>query len=139
MDIFPTFAALAGIALPTDRILDGVDLWPALTGEGQPRQGFHYFRGAVLEAIRQGPWKLHLQKGLLFQLEDDPGEANDLAAAQPDVVAGLRKLAEAMESDLGTTSFGPGCRSLGRHPVPEPLMSNDGTIRAEARPESPVP
>ena len=34
LDLLPTFAALSGAALPTDRVLDGFDLTPALTGTG---------------------------------------------------------------------------------------------------------
>jgi arylsulfatase A-like enzyme len=135
MDVLPTFARLAKAKLPTDRVLDGVDLWPALIGEGQPRQAFHYFRGAQLQAVRLGAWKLHLEKGELYQLEDDIGEATDQAAAQPAVVEQLRALAAAMADDLGVDEFGPGCRPLGRYPNPQPLISSDGTIRAGFEPK----
>jgi hypothetical protein len=33
IDLFPTFLGLAGLALPADRVIDGVDLWPVLAGE----------------------------------------------------------------------------------------------------------
>jgi len=32
MDLLPTFANLAGAEIPTDRVIDGRDIWPVLTG-----------------------------------------------------------------------------------------------------------
>jgi arylsulfatase A len=129
LDLLPTFANLAGAAVPSDRKIDGVDLWPALIGDARPRSEFHYYRGPTLQAVRSERWKLHLQSGQLHDLETDPGEAVDLASAHPDHVTRLRALAAAMESDVGTTSFGPGCRPLGRVADPEPLLRHDGSIR----------
>ena len=125
MDLLPTFAALAGAPLPEGRVLDGVDLTPALIGDGAPREVFHYFRGAKLEAIRRNQWKLHLAKGELYDLNADLGEATNLAATQPGVVEELRALAAAVEPDLGTTEFGPGCRPLGRISQATPLLEQD--------------
>jgi arylsulfatase A len=134
MDVLPTFAALAGAKLPADRKLDGVDVWPALAGNpaSPPRNTFHYFRGLTLEAVRSGPWKLHLASGELYQLADDLGESRNLAAAQPEQVKRLRAIAEAMRGDLGLEGTGPGCRPLGRVEKPQPLIALDGTVRADA-------
>ncbi|MBU6300512.1 MAG: sulfatase [Verrucomicrobia bacterium] len=135
LDWLPTLARLAGAELPPGRVLDGVDLWPALTGGGRPREVFHYFRGAVLEAVREGRWKLHLGPGALYDLEADPGEARDLASNRPAEVERLRVLAGKMEGGLGTTGFGPECRPLGRHPQPRPLLAPDGSIRPGFEPK----
>jgi arylsulfatase A-like enzyme len=134
MDVLPTFAALAGAKLPADRKLDGVDVWPVLAGDPArpPRDTFHYFRGQMLEAVRFGPWKLHLASGELYQLADDIGEKNNVAAAQPEQVKRLRAIAEAMRGDLGLEGVGPGCRPLGRVANPQPLIALDGTVRADA-------
>lgn len=134
MDVLPTFARLAGAAVPNDRKIDGVDLWPVLAGNPAqpPRDTFHYFRGHVLDAVRSGPWKLHLAKGELYQLNDDIGEARDVAAAHPDQVKRLRAIADAMRDDLGVDGIGPGCRPLGRVEHPAPLIALDGTVRADA-------
>ena len=94
MDILPTFVRLAGARLPTDRKLDGVDQWPVLAGESSPpppRDTFHYFRGLQLEAIRHGPWKLHLTKGELYNLGNDIGEATNIASAHADIVERLSR------------------------------------------------
>jgi arylsulfatase A len=33
MDLLPTFANLAGAELPSDRIIDGRDIWPLMSGQ----------------------------------------------------------------------------------------------------------
>lgn len=124
-----------------------MDIWPVLAGNPQtpPRDQFFYFRGLNLEAVRSGPWKLHLsladgvageRKGKArprsFHLGDDLGETKDVAAEEPAVVARLQSLADSMRSDLGTEGIGPGCRPLGRVAQPQPLIGSDGTVRANA-------
>jgi hypothetical protein len=91
---------------------------------------FHYFRGAMLDAVRKGPWKLHLKSGELYQLEEDIGETKDVAGANAGVVAELRAMAAVMNAELGEGVFGPGCRPLGRVKDPVPLIGTDGVIRA---------
>lgn len=135
MDVLPTIAGLVGAEVPSDRVIDGVDVWPAMVGDAEPRDTFHYFRGAVLEAVRQGPWKLHLKAGTLYHLEDDIGEETDVAKANEDVVTKLKAVAEAMDADLGNTDFGQGCRPLGRVKDPLQLINADGTIRPGFEPK----
>jgi arylsulfatase A len=109
-DLLPTFAALAGVPAPADRVLDGGDLTPALKGTGpSPRKTYFYYRGSTLQAVRSGPWKAHFvtrQEGWdqspkpidppwLFNLDTDVAERYDLAAERPEVVTELRKLADA--------------------------------------------
>ena len=87
MDILPTFVKLAGGKLPDDRTIDGRDIGPLLVGAPDarsPHDVFYYYRGLALEAVRSGPWKLHLQRGLLFNLDSDVGESTDVAAANRD-------------------------------------------------------
>ncbi|MES2694622.1 MAG: sulfatase [Verrucomicrobiota bacterium] len=134
MDILPTFAQLAGARVPTDRKLDGVDVSSVLLGTKDakpPRTEFFYFGGFTLQAVRSGPWKLHLASKQLFNLADDIGESKDVAAAQPAVVTRLQALAQTMEGDLGLTGVGPGCRPLGRVSNAKPAIAMDGTVRAE--------
>ncbi len=60
LDVFPTVAALAGAALPGDRVFDGRNLGTDLESaaeDGPPRPLFHYF-GYQLQAVREGRWKL---------------------------------------------------------------------------------
>jgi arylsulfatase A len=139
MDVLPTFARLAGAKVPSDRKIDGVDLWPALAGDTSakpPRDHFFYFRGLELDAVRSGPWKLHLAKDKrapqLYHLGNDIGESKDLAKEQPEEVRRLQEFAATMKDDLGLQGKGPGCRPPGRAENPKPLMSPDGTVRPDA-------
>jgi arylsulfatase A-like enzyme len=134
MDVLPTLAKLAGSRLPVGRKIDGVDVWPVLSGQPAtpPRDTLLYYRGLILEAVRSGPWKLHLARGELYHLGQDIGEATNVAAANPAVVQRLRALAAATEADLGREGVGPGCRPLGRVESPRPLLALDGTVRADA-------
>jgi arylsulfatase A-like enzyme len=133
MDVLPTLARLGGAKLDPTRKIDGVDLWPVLTGQPArpPRDSFLFHRGLELEAVRSGPWKLHLAKGELYNLTTDLGEARDVAAQNPDVVKRLLALAAASDADLGVKGLGPGCRPLGRVAKPQPIIALDGTVRAE--------
>ena len=133
MDLLPTLVKLAGGTAPQDRKIDGGDIWPILSGAANaksPYESFHYFRGLNLQAVRSGPWKLHLAKGELYHLEQDIAESKDVAKENPEIVARLRNIADAMNDDLGTKDLGPGCRALGEVENPKPLINFDGEIRA---------
>jgi len=119
MDLLPTFARLAGAAPPGDRIVDGHDIWPLMSGqEGaeSPYEAFFYYMMPQLQAVRSGKWKLHLPlekkwisyggrtkaaPARLYDVVADPGETKDLAEAHPEVVRRLRGLAERARADLG--------------------------------------
>jgi arylsulfatase A-like enzyme len=156
-DVLPTFAALAGAPLPADRKIDGANIWPILAGEPGAKpahETFYYYRGLRLEAVRHGDWKLQLagfQQGpqgpnarpganaptkspRLFNLKTDIGEANDVAAANPEIVAKLEAIAAAMKDDLGLDGIGPGCRPLGKVEQGAPIIGLDGKIRAGFEP-----
>ncbi len=132
MDWLPTFASLAGAALP-ERAIDGVNISPLLLGQSgaQGHDVFYYYHGFNLQALRAGAWKLHLQKGELYDLESDIGETKNLAKEQPEQVAKLRALAEVMLRDLGDgNADAPGVRSLGRVANPQPMIHSDGHVRS---------
>jgi arylsulfatase A len=132
-DILPTLVKLGGSPLPTGRPLDGRDIWPVLSGPADtksPHESFFFYRGLKLEAIRTGPWKLHLASRELYHLGSDLGEVKNVAPANPDVVQQLQALAESVKDDLGLDGIGPGCRTLGRVASPQPVMAADGTVRA---------
>jgi uncharacterized sulfatase len=119
LDLIATAAALAGATLPRDRVLDAVDLGPALRGSGpSPRQVVFYYWDSELRAVRKGRYKAHfITSGaygegaprtehatpLLFDLSEDPGERFDVAARHPDVVADLIREAEAHTRTLAPT------------------------------------
>ena len=63
MDFYPTLANLAGAALPDDRIIDGKDIGPLLSGQesaSSEHEAFFYYKRNSIEAVRAGRWKLHL-------------------------------------------------------------------------------
>jgi arylsulfatase A-like enzyme len=61
LDLLPTLSKLLEGPDPKAKI-DGVDVGEFLFGkaEGSPRQSFLYYAGDELQAVRRGPWKLHL-------------------------------------------------------------------------------
>ncbi|MFO1484005.1 MAG: sulfatase [Verrucomicrobiaceae bacterium] len=133
MDWLPTFGALAHCKSVGELKLDGKDISPILLGEkgAVGHDVFHYYSGFNLQAVRSGPWKLHLAKTELYNLDSDIGEAKNVAADHADIVAQLQKHAETMKGDLGDkTKDAPGVRALGRVENPLPLISHDGTVRA---------
>jgi arylsulfatase A-like enzyme len=95
-DILPTLAEVAGAKAPAG--LDGLSMTRALRGEQQPTHPFFYWefheRG-FQQAVRMGDWKaVRLKKDApleLYDLPDDPLEAHDLSAGNPDVVAKIQK------------------------------------------------
>ncbi|MGC3972317.1 MAG: sulfatase [Pirellulales bacterium] len=133
MDVLPTLVALAGGAVDKERKLDGLDVSPLLVGAADarsPRQEFCFFHGFKLDAVRQGPWKLHLGDGALYHVNDDPAEKQNVSSAHPDEVKRLEALAAAMAADLGAKNdLGPGVRKLGRVEKPKPWISVDGRFR----------
>ena len=61
IDIFPTFAKLAGASLPGDRTLDGRDIFPLMTSASarSPHEAILAMAGGRLHIVRSGKWKLH--------------------------------------------------------------------------------
>ena len=104
VDWFPTFASITGYKPETDLRWDGVNQWPALTGEAaesSPRS--IYIASGSGHALRHGDWKLIVpNKGpiQLFNLNADPYEKENLAESQTEMVAQLKKqLAEQQALD----------------------------------------
>jgi arylsulfatase A-like enzyme len=138
IDVLPTLVKLAGGEVPADRRIDGRDVLPLLAGDPgarSPHEAFYLFRGDALEAVRSGPWKLHLASSELYDVARDPGESRNLAPEHPDVVARLRALAARTETDLGLSGDGPGCRAPGTVASARPLIGFDGRIRPGFAPE----
>ena len=109
MDWYPTFAGLAGAELPADRVIDGKDIWPLISGAAgakSPHEAFFYHGNlGELAAVRSGPWKLHLNPTpILYNLEEDVAERNDVTRRHFDVVRRLRDLAISFQEDLRRNS-----------------------------------
>lgn len=97
MDIVPTALTLAGGAL--SRGLDGLPL--SVTGRVAERT--LHWRYDTVAAMRQGSWKLLRfpdRAPQLYNLADDPGEARDLAPAQPERLAAMMQALFAWEGTV---------------------------------------
>jgi len=94
LDVFATVAAAAGIALPQDRVMDSVNLLPYVNADiqGLPHDAIFWREGAY-QGMRAGDWKLMRspkpRKIWLYNLKDDPLEAQNLAAEYPQQVADM--------------------------------------------------
>jgi arylsulfatase A len=106
MDIFPTLAFLTGIDVPDERVIDGKNIWPLLSGkEGAktPHEKFFYHRQNELKAVRSGQWKLHRSgnSGLeLYDLENDISEKTNLAKDHPQIVDKLLDYMEEFDREM---------------------------------------
>ena len=97
-DVMPTLADLAGAAPPEN--IDGLSVAPTLLGQGeQPQHDYLYWElqrgGHLMQAVRMGDWKgvrnSREEPVELYHLGRDVGEAEDVAALHPDVVAEIER------------------------------------------------
>ena len=118
-DFYPTMLEMAGLPLRPDQHADGVSLVPLLKGAGVPRREalfWHYPHysnqgGGPGGAVRAGDFKLiedyednHLE---LYNLKDDIGEKNNLAARMPEKAEALRKMLHDWRQSVGAVMPAP--------------------------------
>jgi arylsulfatase A-like enzyme len=100
LDVVPTILDL--VRVTTDAHLEGASLRPLLTGKGNPKApetsllpADIAFSGALLyggerKSVRAHPWKLVYEVATgdarLYDLQHDPGEAQDVSGGQPAVL-----------------------------------------------------
>ena len=127
IDLMPTIATLAGAEIPTDRVLDGLDVSKIWHGEQvKLDRPYFYYQHFYLRGVRKGDWKVMLKheegsksvtakwkshvaledaKPLtahqLYNLKDDIGETTNVATKHPDKLAELLELAEWARVDIG--------------------------------------
>jgi arylsulfatase A-like enzyme len=134
-DLFPTIIDMAGIKSPKIlQTIDGKDLVPLLSGRVKDlgeRPFFWHFPvkwtsqdGPAINffsAVAQGDWKLVVSlrsgKKELYNIKEDIGETNDLAARFPDRVVALSSLLGERLKQMKTPM--PGFKSTGMQ-VPYP-------------------
>ncbi len=93
MDLFPTFARVAGGDVPDDRVIDGVDQTDFLMGkqENSNREGLIVYMGNDIWGVKWRNWKVNLKEqdtvfsgtidyGLarVYNLQKDPGETQNV-------------------------------------------------------------
>jgi arylsulfatase A-like enzyme len=106
MDLFPTFARLAGVSPPRNHAIDGIDILPILKREAADPQRVLHWRFGNQWAVRRGDWKL-IDGKTLYHLGNDPGESNNLAAEQPGNVEELHRLNREWTRDVGNVGYPP--------------------------------
>ena len=85
IDLLPTLADMAGIAVDGTRPLDGISLKPMILGEGSPdpdRIIFSHWAGRV--SARSQQYRLD-HEGQLFNMADDPGQYSNIAEEYPEI------------------------------------------------------
>jgi arylsulfatase A-like enzyme len=97
VDMYPTLLGLAGGSTANCKPLDGLDVWETITqAKPSPRTELVYNIEAFRAGLRQGDWKLIWRTPLpsaleLYNLAQDPGEKQNLAAKNPERVAALQQ------------------------------------------------
>lgn len=120
LDIFPTIASMAGVAMPGDRKYDGFDLTPTLQGApGSPRQEMFYYHGSRIFAARKGAFKVYFYENnpdgypqrmhkldtlRLFNLQHDPSEKYDIAANNSSVIHDIEMMVEAHKDTVDSVA-----------------------------------
>ena len=137
LDILPTTLAAAGLPLPEDRPLDGIDILPILRGEAPaPTRDLFWCSGSSTGwwAVRSGDWKLVGEKGRvgLFDLGKDVSEKDDLSRQMPGKVAELTKLHDAWLAEM-PDPVKSGTKRYGMAPTP----GTQAEERREPRGDSP--
>jgi hypothetical protein len=144
VDLLPTLVSLAGIARAGDRPLDGRDLSPLLlgtAGNSPDRTIFSHQNGQV--SARTQRWRLD-KDGALFDMEADPAQSRNVAAAEPETAARLAKAVADWRRDV----FGPAGKAapddrpfpVGHREFPVTMLpARDGVPRGGVKRSSSAP
>ena len=106
VDMFPTLAGIAGASTAKCKPLDGINLWPTIAANSpSPRTEIIYNVEPFRAAVRKGDWKLVWRAILpesveLFNIAQDPGEADNRAAEHPEIVATLKTRANQLAAEM---------------------------------------
>ena len=99
-DIFSTILDIVGIPLPSDRAIDGASMLPVFDGKSADRKIPMFWRTHVSGAedrvaVRVGDWKIVgndvLTEFMLFDVQNDWQEKNDLSKEQPEKFAEMKQ------------------------------------------------
>ena len=146
LDILPTALAAAGVEVPEDAKIDGVNLLPYLNGdEGKPHDAM-YWRFGQQMAIRQGDWKLvrydpvvdgqrgRATEARLYNVARDFDESDDLIDQEPDTAKALQAAWDEWNKSNVPPLWGNGRGRRGRNAANRPAAAN--TRAADTVPSS---
>jgi arylsulfatase len=115
VDVFPTLARIAGLEVPEDRPIDGIDQTAFLLGQHDKsaREGFVYYIKTDLRAAKWRDWKMHfvwevepnaganhLETPYVFNIVQDPKEESDVNTTQGWVRGPIRRMVNAFQDSL---------------------------------------
>ena len=132
LDLFPSIVTAAGAPLPADRVIDGIDILPYVTGTDEAAAPARpiFWRDGHYQAVRVDGWKLQFaerpNKTWLYNLNEDPTEQVNLAKENPEKVAELKALVKAHNATQREPLFPA---------VAEMPVTIDKTLEEEATPE----
>jgi len=104
IDVLPSLAKLTGAEVPNDRTIDGKNALEVLLGKPgaeSPHDILYY----EIDGIRRGKWKLvggKRKKPELYDLDQDVGEKNNLAAKHPKIAKELKALLAAHADNVAS-------------------------------------
>lgn len=122
IDLLPTFAHLSGAKVPTDRVIDGMDITPMWTrGAESPHDVLYFINDNDVAAVRDARYKLVVRTyyrageipfemfgGIkLFDLLKDPNESYDVGNRHPEVRDRLLTLAHQMQKVIAPMATKP--------------------------------
>ncbi len=137
VDILPTICGLLNLPIPTDRVVDGVDIspifdnqilerkdplfWAFETRQGDAPEGFIY-------SVRKDNWKMitdeKVEKTLLYNLESDPYETREISQKYPAVVTELSNFIRKQKQSIAEDELRPKSKSADNQEVTI-LYTND--------------
>jgi arylsulfatase A len=116
IDLLPTLARLAGGQVPTDRVIDGRDIWPLWTNANAatPHERLLFFSNASIAAVRTLDWRLVVRAyyltfdapldrfnyRLLFNMKTDRAETTSLWDRLPEIGARLQAMLAAAQAEF---------------------------------------
>lgn len=137
VDIYKTIATMLGSENPND-IMDGRNIMPYLEGSSSASDTpfpYYFYKERTLEAMRYGKWKFYFphnyrhvaEEGIdgfkgkyeyfdsgyqLYDIANDPAEADNLVDQFPDIVTMLRNKGETFEQALDASRSAPAQHSF---------------------------
>lgn len=108
-DVLPTLAELAGVEVTSE--IDGISFLPTLKGQSDQKQHdylyWEFYERGGNQAVRMGQWKAVTKKIKsnpdapieLYDLTVDPGEENDIAHQNPQIIKKIKDILKTARYD----------------------------------------